>query len=153
LKIRGFELVDLQFRKNESSLLPLRGSRNSAGYDFFALEDYQIPPRDKIMFFTDVKAYMQENEVLKIYPRSSMGIKKNTVLANTVGIVDADYFSNPDNDGNIGICLFNNGNEYVIIKKGERVAQGVFERYLVSDNCNSESERVGGFGSTNVGEK
>ena len=150
MKIRGFEPVVEKHKKNSvPAILPIRGSRDSAGYDFASPVEFKVKPYDKALIWTDVKAYMQENEVLKLYPRSSLGIKKGLTLANTVGIVDRDYHSNESNDGNIGICLYNNTGEEVFISAGERIAQGIFTPFLVSDNGNTEDDRVGGIGSTN----
>jgi len=150
--IRGFEKVVEEHRKyldNEGLQLPLRGSQDSAGYDFYSNETYILQPGEQKVFWTDIKAYMQKGEVLKIYVRSSLGIKKGLRLANQVGIVDMDYYSNPNNDGNIGACLWNPTNEAVTIEKDERIIQGVFVNFLESDNCNTEEERKGGIGSTN----
>ena len=79
---------------------------------------------------------------------SPIGIKHHVTLANGTGIIDADYFSNPDNDGNIGICLQNNSDEIVSFKKGERIMQGVFVKYAVCDSDDTNEVRKGGFGST-----
>jgi len=151
MKIRGFEIVSEKFRKfpEQEIILPTRGSKNSAGYDFYSNENKVLNPGEKHIFWTDVKAYMQEYEVLKIYIRSSLGIKKNLILANDVGIIDQDYYENQKNDGIIGVCLRNISEIPQNIEKGERIAQGIFEEYLISDNGNSEEKRKGGIGSTN----
>ena len=91
---------------------------------------------------------MESDEVLKIYVRSSMPMKKNITLANNVGIIDSDYYENPDNDGHIMIQVMNFGNEDVLIKKDERIAQGIFLKYLLADDDNTTNSRFGGFGST-----
>jgi len=150
-KVRGFEIVEDEFRKHEhhSVLLPLRGTKKSAGYDFYSNENITIQPGGKHLFWTDIKAYMLPREVLSVYVRSSIAIKKNLTLCNQVGIIDMDYFSNESNDGNIGICLRNVGQDGVIIEMGERIAQGIFMRFLESDNCNSDETRTGGIGHTN----
>lgn len=107
-KLRGFEVVSQDHRQVQGEVkLPLRGTKTSAGYDFYALEDIVIKPGESVFFATDVKAYMQPNEVLLMDVRSSIGIKQDLMLANTIGIVDSDYYSNEDNDGNIRICLRN----------------------------------------------
>ena len=87
--------------------MPLRGTKTSAGYDFFATMDITIKPQEKALFWTNIKAYMQPNEVLILDVRSSVGIKLDLALANTLAIIDGDYVDNPDNEGNIGICLRN----------------------------------------------
>lgn len=150
-RIRGFEVVKDEFRKfpNNEILYPLRGSKHSAGYDFYSNEDIIIEPKAHHVFWTDIKAYMLPTEVLKIHVRSSIAIKKKLTLRNQVGIIDSDYYSNIDNDGNIGVCLYNGSRAQIRIQKGERIAQGIFEIYLVADNDLSDaSERKGGIGST-----
>lgn len=162
-KIRGFEVVRESAQKHFEDVkvngevkrfyaeieLPVRADKRSAGYDFFAPRDITLLPAQKTLIFTDVKAYMQEDEVLKLYPRSSLGIKKGLMLSNTVGIIDSSYYENPDNDGNIGLPLLNTSGVAIHIKKGERIAQGVFVKYLIADEDNTLSnERSGGFGSS-----
>lgn len=148
-KIRGFEIVDDIHRKNEDEIiLPTRGSKHSAGYDFYTPIPIRLQPNEKKTVWTDVKAYMQEGEVLKMYVRSSIGIKKGIILSNGTGIIDMDYYSNPDNDGNIGICLTNISGKEVYIEANDRIAQGIFIPFLVADNGNTEEERNGGIGST-----
>ena len=99
---------------------------------------------------TGVKAYMQDNEYLGIHIRSSMAIKRHLRLLNNEGIVDADYYNNPDNEGHIMLALANDSDETVVLKKGERVAQGIFYTYLLADgdSKSAKAERSGGFGST-----
>jgi dUTP pyrophosphatase len=148
-KTRGFEVVKGDKRKtNGVIILPTRGTKDSAGYDFYSTETFTIKPQETKLIWSDVKAYMQIGEVLEIYVRSSIGINKHLMLSNLTGIIDADYYSNPKNDGNIGICLFNYGDEIVTIEKDERIAQGIFKQFLVSDNGNTDEERTGGTGST-----
>lgn len=150
MKQRGFEIVAKKHRKHSTSInLPVRSTQDSAGYDFYLPTDVVIKPRETEVVFSDVKAYMQPNEVLMVFVRSSIGIKKNVVLANGTGIIDADYYSNPSNDGNIGLPLHNNSDETVILKAGERVAQGVFVPFLIADTGNTNNLRQGGTGSTN----
>ena len=146
-RTRGFEEVNEYFKKNTlSPTLPTRGSKNSMAYDFYANNNYTINPNEIGKIWTDVKAYMQPNECLIINVRSSMGGK--FMLANTSGWIDSDYYSNESNDGNIGIFLKNISDQPITISKGERIAQGAFFNFLISDNGNTEDERVGGFGST-----
>lgn len=150
IKTRGFEVVTDKFRKHPNIFidLPIRSTAYSAGYDFYSPVDALIPSGDKVLIWTDVKSYMQEGEVLLIDVRSSIGIKKGLMLANTIGIIDMDYYSNESNDGNIGICLYNTTNNAVLISKGERIAQGIFIPFLVAQTGNTDNERVGGIGST-----
>ena len=100
------------------------------------------------MLWSNVKAYMQEGEVLMLYVRSSLGTKKGLVLANGTGIIDSDYYENPQNDGNIGMPLKNISDREVTIEPGEKVCQGIFVPYLVADGDFSTEKRIGGFGST-----
>lgn len=131
------------------TVLPKRKTAKSAGYDFVLPCDVRLNPRSvSAIIPTNVKAFMPDDEVLMLYIRSSIGIKHHVTLANGTGIIDADYFSNPDNDGNIGICLQNNSNEIVSFKKGERIMQGIFVKYAVCDSDDTNEVRKGGFGST-----
>ena len=153
-KIRGFEVVSKKDVKPlsahfEEIKIPTRADQGSAGYDFYSCEDARIEVGQQHIFWTNIKAYMQQDEVLQIFPRSSVGVKLGLMLANTVGIIDSTYYENPDNDGNIGIVLKNMGKEPVTILAGDRIAQGVFMKYLVTDNdVAMATERTGGFGSS-----
>lgn len=147
-KIRGFEVVIDEKRKTTGDVtLPTRGSSTAMAYDFYAPNDYTVEPNAVVKVWTDVKAYMQENECLIINVRSSMGGK--FMLANTSGWIDSDYYSNEGNDGNIGVFLKNISGETQFINKGDRIAQGAFFNFLVADNGNTDAVRTGGFGSTN----
>ena len=147
-KVRGFEVVIDEKRKTEGEItLPTRGSSTAMAYDFYSTDEWHVAPNAIVKIWTDVKAYMQENECLIINVRSSMGGK--FMLANTSGWIDSDYYSNEGNDGNIGIFLKNISNEVQVIKKGDRIAQGAFFNFLVADNGNTDNVRTGGFGSTN----
>ena len=147
-RTRGFETVEESKRKTSGSItLPTQGTKGAMAYDFYANDDYTIEPGKVGKIWTDVKAYMQRGECLIINVRSSMGGK--FMLANTAGWIDSDYYGNPDNDGNIGVFLFNISDSAIDIKRGNRIAQGAFFNYLQADNGNSEKERTGGFGSTN----
>jgi len=149
-KIRGFEEVKSNLKKfNTETTLPTRGTKQSAGYDFYSKELVTIEPGSQYVFWTDVKGYMQPGEVLEMYVRSSIGIKKGLVLSNGTGIIDCDYYSNESNDGNIGLCLRNESKQSQTIEVGERIAQGIFKSFLEADNIISNTERGGGIGSTN----
>lgn len=101
------------------------------------------------MVSTGVKANMEDDEVLYLYNRSS-NPKRGLVLANGVGVIDSDYFENPDNDGHIFVPFFNFGEEDYVIKKGDRIAQGIFSKYLTTNKDNASGERTGGVGSTGI---
>jgi dUTP pyrophosphatase len=144
---RGFRAIEKYGEVN----IPKRGTSKSAGYDIESIEDAEIEPNTIKMVSTGLKAYMMDDEVLKIYIRSSLAIKKGLTLANNVGIIDADYYDNPSNEGHIMVALTNMSDMPVTIKKGERIAQGIFEKYLMTDTDEILSnERVGGIGSTNI---
>lgn len=144
-KIRGFELVKGETNLN---LLPKRSTQHSAGYDFVAAETITIDPGAIKLVPTNVKAYMQEGEVLYLYDRSSNPRKRGIVLSNSVGVIDKDYYGNPDNDGNIHAQFTNITNDVVTIEKGTAMMQGVFMPFLLADNDDASGVRVGGFGST-----
>ncbi len=146
MKNRGFEIVS-KF-KNETIDLPQRKTSGSAGYDFSAAETVTINPKSVGFVSTGIKAYMQKDEVLQMYPRSSLSFKKTLLKANSVGIIDSDYYNNPDNEGEIKLILYNYGDQAVTIEKGERIAQGLFMKYLTVDVDENNIKRLGGFGST-----
>ena len=150
-KKRGFEIA--KELKDKNINLPIRKTKYSAGYDIESAEDIVIPSFKKGMnptlVKTGLKAYMQDDEVLLLYNRSSNPKKKGLILSNSVGVVDKDYYGNPDNDGHIMFAFYNIKDEDITIKKGEAIGQAIFQKYLVTDDDIAEGERVGGFGSTN----
>jgi dUTP pyrophosphatase len=152
IKIRGFEVVADWARRVPGAevILPRRSTTKAAGYDIFALTGGVLEPGDKMEFPTDVKVYMQDNEVFKLYPRSNQGIVYDVMLANTTGVIDADFYNNPKNDGGFTIVLRNLGPTPYIVNPGDRIAQGVFTPYLLADNERDEDLRIrtGGVGST-----
>lgn len=148
---RGFEIA--KGFENENITMPIRKTKYSAGYDIVAAEDTVVPSFKKGMnptlIKTGLKAYMEDDEMLLLYNRSSNPKKKGLILSNSVGVVDKDYYGNPDNDGHIMFAFYNIKDEDIEIKKGEAIGQGIFQKYLVTDDDNAEGERLGGFGSTN----
>lgn len=144
--MRGFKVV--KGYESSNIILPKRQTKNSAGYDFYVASDTIIKAHSIALIPTGVKAYMESDEVLKIYVRSSMPMKKGLTLANNVGIIDSDYFENPDNDGHIMIQVMNFTDNDILVKKDDRIAQGIFLKYLLADDDNTSEERKGGFGST-----
>ena len=150
-KLRGFEVA--KGFENSNINVPIRKTKYSAGYDIEAAEDTIIPSFKKgsnpTLIKTGLKAYMQDDEYLMLCNRSSNPKKKGLILANSVGIVDKDYYGNPDNDGHIMFAFYNIKEEDIKIKKGEAIGQAIFQKYLVVDDDNAEGERAGGFGSTN----
>lgn len=146
---RFFEVVKDECRKNEGDIkLPTRATEHSAGYDFYSPVDVTIQPNEMAMIWTDVKAHMYYDNALLLIPRSSMG-KQPIMIANTVGLIDSDYYGNSDNDGNIGFRLLNLGDTAYEIKAGDRIGQGVFIKYGTIKDDSAVGSRSGGFGSTN----
>ena len=130
-------------------MLPVRSDARSAGYDFHAPRDLTILPAQKLLVWTDVKAYMLDDEMLTLLPRSSTGIKKGLMLSNTMGLIDASYYENESNDGNIGLSLLNTSGKAIHFAQGERIVQGVFSKYLTVDEEEHVTvTRKGGMGSS-----
>lgn len=150
MKIRGFEVV--KEYEDKGINLPVRKTKHSAAYDIEAAEKIVLPSFKKGMkptlIPTGLKAYMQSDEVLLIVPRSSGPKKQGISFPHNVGVIDSDYYNNSDNEGHIFVQCINLKDEDVVIKKGEAVAQAIFQKYLTVDDDNAEGVRTGGFGST-----
>ena len=128
--------------------LPKRGTMYSAGYDFYAPERIVIPAHGCTgLIFFNVKARFPGFMYLKLFIRSSIAVK-HSIMLETSGVIDSDYYENPDNDGNIGVKFRNNSDVDFVIEKGERCFQGIFHRYFITIDDESENVRVGGYGST-----
>ena len=138
--------------KNIDFNLPVRKTAKSAGYDFECIEDITIEPfkpgMKPTLVPTGVKVYMEDDEYLMLVNRSSNPKKKNLIIPNSVGIVDADYADNPDNEGEMMFAFYNMGVEPITIEKGYALGQGIFQKFEITDDDAAEGERVGGFGST-----
>ena len=149
-KKRGFEVA--KGFENAGINLPVRKTKYSAGYDVEAAEDTIIPAfkrgQKPTLVKTGIKAYMDEDEMLLLYNRSSNPGKRGLILANSVGVVDKDYYGNPDNDGHIMFAFYNIKDEDVEIKKGDCIGQAIFMPFLIADGDMAEGARTGGFGST-----
>lgn len=139
--MRDFEKISFeQFCKDvcndkllyENYKLPIRDSKMTAGYDIYLLEDLTLKPNEIVKLPSGIKSYFENDEVLLIVIRSSMGFHYNIRLVNQVGVIDADYYNNPNNEGHIFIKIKNEGNETVKLKAGEAIAQGIFLKYLVT---------------------
>ena len=130
-------------------ILPKRCTSFSAGYDFYSVISFSLNPGERKIIPTGIKVVMNNNEFLGIFVRSSLGFKYNVRMCNQVGIIDADYYGNSDNDGHIFVCLQNEGDNVIEIKKGDRFVQGIFIPYLVTDDDATTDLRKGGIGSTN----
>ena len=151
-KIRGFEIA--KGYENKGINLPERKTKYSAGYDMEAAEDVVVPSFKKganpTFIKTGIKAYMGDSEYLMLANRSSNPKKKGLILANSVGIIDKDYYENEDNDGDIIFAFYNIKDEDITIKKGEIIGQAIFMPFLIADRDEAEGIRKGGFGSTNI---
>ena len=149
MKKRGFEIAKGWEDKNIN--LPNRSTKNSAGYDIEAAEDIVVPvyyPGIKpTLIPTGLKAYCMEDECFFLMSRSS-GPKKGLLTPHGFGLIDSDYYANKDNDGHFFVQVFNCSDKDIVIKKGEKIAQVVFTKYLIVDNDKATGERLSGFGST-----
>ena len=149
MKLRGFEIA--KGWEDKDIHLPIRKTKNSAAYDIEAAEDIIIPvfePGIKpTLIPTGIKAYCSEDEWILLANRSS-GPKKGYIMANSIGIVDSDYYNNESNDGHIYIQCYNCSNHPIEIKKGDAICQAIFMKYLKADEDVSIGIRTGGFGST-----
>ena len=131
----------------ENIILPKRATAGSAGYDFFAPEDFSLSPGQTAKIATGIRVQIEQGWVLQIYPRSSLGFKYRLRLDNTVGIIDSDYFY-ADNEGHIFIKITNCGQVPLSVEKGKAFAQGVFTEYGITEDDDCATLRTGGFGST-----
>lgn len=149
MRKRGFEIA--KGWEDRGINLPRRSTAQAAAYDIEAAENMKIPafrPGQKpTLIPTGLKAYCQPDECYFVLNRSS-GAGKGLVLANGIGLIDADYYENPSNDGHFQVLVFNVLDCDLEIKKGDRIAQVVFQKFLTVDNDDAKGERKGGMGST-----
>lgn len=145
---RSASVDDLQ-AEYDAIQLPKRATAKSAGYDFFAPFDIVMVPGQAVQFSTGIRVELEDNQFLACYPRSGLGFKYMVGLANTVGIIDADYFG-AENEGHIGVKLINRGDQSVHIDAGKAFMQGIIQTYAVTDDDDATGERTGGFGSTDA---
>lgn len=141
---RGFERITGYKHVN----LPKRKTKQSAGYDIESAADAVITPGETKLIPTGLKAYMKPYEWLGIYIRSSLAVKYGIVLANSVAVIDSDYYNNPDNEGHIMLPVRNVSKAVYNIRKGDRIAQGIFHQYYRVDGDKTDGSRIGGIGST-----
>ena len=150
MRLRGFEIA--KGYEDKDIHMPVRKTKNSAGYDVEAASDIVIEPYKNGMkptlIATGLKAYCQDDEYYILVNRSS-GPKKGLVMANSIGIIDADYYGNESNDGHFYFQYWNFGDKPLEIKKGDVIGQVIFQKYLTVDHDNATGMRTGGFGSTN----
>jgi len=160
--MRKFEKISYeQFKKDvadnkelyDNMRMPVRSTKRSAGYDVRTVTEGIIKPGKSMVFSTGLKVCMNDDEVMYIYSRSSFGYKYDVCLTNNVGVIDSDYYNNPDNEGHFKIKLTNNGDKNFEVHIGDRIGQCVFMKYLtVDDEEEIKTERKGGIGSTGKGE-
>lgn len=160
--MRRFEKIsmkqfDIDFKNYDSVYedikLPERKTKFSSGYDFYLPFDVYLKPFDSIIIPTGIRVLMNNDEFLAIYIRSSLGYKYNVRMCNQVGIIDADYYNNIDNEGHIFIKIKNEGDNIVKLKKNDRYVQGIFQKYYLVDSDTTNGTRRGGIGSTNRGDE
>ncbi len=134
--------------------IPKRATKGSAGYDFYSPFEISIKENNSFVFPTGIRCKMSEGWVLTLYPRSGFGFKTGMSLANTVGIIDQDYYYS-DNEGHILVKILNDSciGKELCIKSGEAFCQGIFLPFGIAENDNTNQSRNGGFGSTNISEK
>lgn len=158
--IRKFEKISFeQFKKDinddlelyECYKLPVRKTKASAGYDFFAVESFEIKPGEVKKIPTGIKALYPNDEVLMLFVRSSMGFKWNVRMCNQVGIIDSDFYNNIDNEGHLWFALQNHGDKVFKVNAGEGFGQGVFLKYYCVDEEVVENKRTGWSGKPDKG--
>lgn len=137
-KVSGYEYVNF----------PKRKTKQSAGYDIESAVNVVINPGETKLIPTGIKVYMDENEWLGIYIRSSIAVKYGIILANSVAVIDSDYYNNPDNEGHLMLPIRNVSGMPYTVKKGDRIAQGIFHQYYKIDDDSADDDRIGGIGST-----
>ena len=151
MRQRGFEIVKEYENKNIN--LPKRSTAHSAAYDIEAACDIVIPSfkvgMKPTLIPTGLKSYMMDDEVLMILPRSSGPKKQGIMFPHSMGVIDSDYYNNIDNEGHIFVQCINIKDTDVEIKKGDKIAQAYFQKFLFTDDDSATGERIGGFGSTN----
>ncbi len=130
-------------------MLPKRATSGSAGYDFYLPFDLTIKPNESVKVYTGIRAKIDPDYVLMIFPRSGLGTKYHLMLDNTVGVIDSDYY-NALNEGHIIVALTNHSDKVLELKRGDRFAQGVFLKFGITVDDDTKSERLGGHGSTGM---
>ena len=142
------DLLSIEDDSYKDIKVPLRATKGSAGYDFYSPITISLKPGQSVKIPTGIRCKIDDGYVLQIYPRSSLGFKYQMCLLNTVGIIDSDYY-NADNEGHIIVGVINRGDKDLTINKGDRFVQGIFYKYYLAKEEESNNERHGGFGSTN----
>lgn len=135
--------------KYPDAVIPTRATKGSAGYDFTVAEDTYCPQYKVTYVPTGIKMQIDDGFELRLSIRSSSPKKYGVMLANGIGVIDSDYYNNPDNEGHIMFAIWPFGGD-ATFKKGDRIGQGVIERYYLTDDDVAEGVRNGGFGSTSL---
>ncbi|MDO4500339.1 MAG: deoxyuridine 5'-triphosphate nucleotidohydrolase [Erysipelotrichaceae bacterium] len=142
------DLLNLEGDYYDNIVIPARATKGSAGYDFTCPVDITIKPNELVKIPSGIRCFIEDGYVLNIYPRSSLGFKYQLCLANTTGIIDADYYG-AKNEGHIIVALVNRGTKDIVINKGDRFVQGIFFEFFTAEEELVDKERTGGFGSSN----
>ncbi len=149
--MRKFEPVKKELRcydKEAEIKMPFRATKTSVAYDVFSPIDTVVKPGETQLIFTNVKAYFYDDEVLFLATTSKMG-KNGIILAQGIGVIESDYADNESNDGNLGYMLYNHSSNDYVIKRGDKIGQCWFQKFLVTENeVKPTAVRTGGFGST-----
>ena len=104
-----------------------------------------------ILVPTGIKCSLDPNTYLELSVRSSTPLKHWIILANGVGIIDADYYNNPDNEGEIFFQIINLSPFPIMLHKGDAIGQGIIKKYMTTIDDEANGSRSGGFGSTDMG--
>lgn len=150
--MRKFAVIKNEFLKYgvkaEEIKLPVRATKTSVAYDIYSPIDEILLPGETKLIFSNLKAYFNDDEVLYLATSSGMG-KKEIMLSQGIAVIESDYADNINNDGNLGFMLFNHGQQEYIIKKGDKLGQAWFAKFLITDDdIPTTKTRTGGFGST-----
>ena len=155
--MRKFEVISInQFNKDfkdtdtkyDDIIIPKRSTKFSAGYDFYMPYDLTVKKNEVVLIPTGIKVMLNSDEFLGIYIRSSLGFKYNLRMCNQVGIIDSDYYNNPDNEGEIFFQIINLSPFPVYLQKGDRIGQGIIHKYITTEDDAAVGKRIGGTGST-----
>ena len=125
------DILGIEGNFYDEIVLPKRATAGSAGYDFSSPVSVIVQPGEMVKIPSGIRCFIEEGYVLNIYPRSSLGFKYQMTLANTTGIIDADYY-NALNEGHIIVAVVNKGDKDLIINKGDRFVQGIFLRFYTA---------------------
>lgn len=151
-QIAQFEKCSISEVLQKDIVIPKRSTKGSAGYDFIAPFDFSVPYGSSIIIPTGLKVQIDDGWFLAIVPRSGQGFKYGIEIANTFGVIDSDYYNNPNNEGEIFVKIVNKDittQKTFSVNKGVAFCQGIFLPYgVIKDETQNHNERIGGFGST-----